>query len=622
MDDPTKLDLSFGTKRGRYTIRVFVLTFLAYMSFHLSRKPASIVKSTLHPSSPNGYSKFNPVTDPGYSPFNRDLDYREVAKVGYHIWDTTDEVTGDYACQAFGTGDLSDVCVSYIRSPAAYLNYTGYGTTSEHCWEILTGKEVPLFVQNRADAPKKLCQPLPASTTETSTQWHATANTDAETPQMAPKVTNGKILLGGLDTIFLAFYAIGMFCSGYIGDRVNLRIFLWIGMWGSAVFVAMIGLGFYFHTHSFWYYGGMYMIQGLFQSIGWPSVVAVMGNWVPHGTRGLPLGIWNAHTSVGNILGSLIGVAGLTLGMHNEDWPAAFFLCAACIFFTGALSALFLKPHPNEVGLTSPNDVGEGKTEDLTFRPQMSPMAVGGGGEEPYAVALEDPLLEQMAPKKEAGGICRALMIPGVIPFALSLAFCKLIAYTFIYWLPLYLTHLNYSSAEAGQLSTFFDLGGIIGGIIAGFLSDKLKMPGTVATGFLIVSIPTLYMYRAVTHHIKDSSMSQNIALMLFAGAVVNGPYALITTAISADLGSHKSLKGEPTLMATVTSIIDGTGSVGAAVQGILIGWLASRYSWNGVFYVLNICNILSALCLSYVVLKECRRKCGRQKLTAVDEDY
>ena len=35
-----------------------------------------------------------------------------------------------------------------------------------------------------------------------------------------------------------------------------------------------------------------------------------------------------------------------------------------------------------------------------------------------------------------------------------------------------------------------------------------------------------------------------NIALMMVAGFFVNGPYALITTAVSADLGSDQSLSG------------------------------------------------------------------------------
>jgi OPA family glycerol-3-phosphate transporter-like MFS transporter 1/2 len=46
-------------------------------------------------------------------------------------------------------------------------------------------------------------------------------------------------------------------------------------------------------------------------------------------------------------------------------------------------------------------------------------------------------------------------------------------------------------------------------------------------------------------------------------GFLVNGPYALITTAVSADLGTHHSLEGNAKALATVSAIIDGTGSIG-----------------------------------------------------------
>jgi OPA family glycerol-3-phosphate transporter-like MFS transporter 1/2 len=76
---------------------------------------------------------------------------------------------------------------------------------------------------------------------------------------------------------------------------------------------------------------GMQIIAGLFQSTGWPSVVSIVANWsgkvglsgmrgaacitVPpalsrlQGKRGLIMGIWNAHTSVGNIIGTIIAAA-------------------------------------------------------------------------------------------------------------------------------------------------------------------------------------------------------------------------------------------------------------------------------------------------------------------------
>lgn len=43
---------------------------------------------------------------------------------------------------------------------------------------------------------------------------------------------------------------------------------------------------------------------------------------------------------------------------------------------------------------------------------------------------------------------------------------------------------------------------------------------------------------------------------------------------MSAELGTHPSLRGSGKALATVTSIIDGTGSIGAAVGPFLAGAL------------------------------------------------
>lgn len=61
----------------------------------------------------------------------------------------------------------------------------------------------------------------------------------------------------------------------------------------------------------------------------------------------------------------------------------------------------------------------------------------------------------------------------------------------------------------------------------------------------------------------SDTSLGVNITLLTLVGVLVNGPYALITTAVSADLGTHESLQGNAKALATVTAIIDGTGSIG-----------------------------------------------------------
>lgn len=58
-----------------------------------------------------------------------------------------------------------------------------------------------------------------------------------------------------------------------------------------------------------------------------------------------------------------------------------------------------------------------------------------------------------------------------------------------------------------------------------------------------------------------------SIFLLINAGFLVNGPYALITTSVSAELGQHSSLEGNAKALATVTAIIDGTGSIGKSTH-------------------------------------------------------
>ena len=48
-------------------------------------------------------------------------------------------------------------------------------------------------------------------------------------------------------------------------------------------------------------------LNGLFQSTGWPGLVAVMGNWFGKGKRGFLFGMWAGNANLGDILGLAIG---------------------------------------------------------------------------------------------------------------------------------------------------------------------------------------------------------------------------------------------------------------------------------------------------------------------------
>ncbi|XP_022790389.1 putative glycerol-3-phosphate transporter 1 [Stylophora pistillata] len=155
---------------------------------------------------------------------------------------------------------------------------------------------------------------------------------------------------------------------------------------------------------------------------------------------------------------------------------------------------------------------------------------------------------------------------PGVIEYSLCLFFAKLVSLTFLYWLPFYIQTTKiggefHGVSSSAEFSAFFDVGGMIGGILAGYISDRTGCSGIVVAVMLFCAGPVLSIYR----FLANVTMTANIGLMIITGILVNGPYSLITTAVSANLGSHPCLKGNTKAMAMVTAIIDGTGSMGEA---------------------------------------------------------
>ncbi|KAI3458296.1 hypothetical protein Pfo_014959 [Paulownia fortunei] len=396
--------------------------------------------------------------------------------------------------------------------------------------------------------------------------------------------SDGTALLGELDVAFLFVYAMGMYFSGHVGDRMDLRIFLTIGMVGTGLFSALFGVGYWANIHLFYYYLIVQMLAGLFQSTGWPSVVAVVGNWFGKKRRGLIMGIWNAHTSLGNITGSVVASILLKYG-----WGWSMVVPGLGIAFVGMVLFFFLP--------VSPESVGASIDDDELCSPKKE-------GEE-----VTEPFLRTKSDDKDAVGFLEAWRIPGVAPFSLCLFFAKLVAYTFLYWLPFYISHTAIegrylSNEEAGNLSTMFDVGGVVGGILAGHISDRLDARAITAASFMYCAIPALFFYRSYGH----VSMTLNIILMLITGMFVNGPYALITTAVSADLGTHSSLKGNSRALATVTAIIDGTGSIGAAIGPLLTGYISAK-SWSAVFTMLMGAALIAGLLLTRLVVAEVAAK-------------
>jgi sugar phosphate permease len=353
-------------------------------------------------------------------------------------------------------------------------------------------------------------------------------------------------MLGWIDTGYLAAYAAGQFLSGIVGDRIGSRKLIGFGMLGVAAACAAFGL-----SSIAWLFLLTYIANGLFQSSGWPGTVKAMGSWFTRRERGTVMGVWSTCYQAGG----LIATAVATFLFVRYGWRWAFLGPAIFIAMVGIVNLLFL---PERTGTTLRKE---------TAAPASAPAA---------------------APTEKSGNVLRSPVL-----WSLSASyFClKLIRYSLLFWLPFYLNkELGYSKAQAGYQSISFEVGGIVGSIAIGYVSDRY-FPGrrrVVASVMIAALAAALLLYI----RLAPISVMLNFFGMALVGFCLFAPDTLIAGAAAQDIGGQHDV-------AKAAGFINGFGSVGAVFQGpVTSGMSISRFGWNGLFYLFAALAVVSSIAL------------------------
>lgn len=344
--------------------------------------------------------------------------------------------------------------------------------------------------------------------------------------------------LGSIDTANLVAYAIGQFVNGALGDRIGPRRLITIGMLASASAALCFGL-----SASYWPMLLCWAINGLFQASGWPGNVKAMQPYFGPDQRGRVMGLWTTNYQAGGLLATVLATWLLT----HYGWRTAFIAPALWVATVGCVIYFALVQSPSERGLPSPNP----------DRPPSDSQQSSGRGDEPsMGVLLRNP----------------ALLALGSCYFCL-----KLIRYSLLNWLPFYLKRqLHYSESMAGYLSLPFEMGGIPGSILIGWISDRYFRTRrlTLAAPALIGLGGALLAYQAL----GGLGVLWNIVLLAAIGFLLFGPDSLLSGTMAQEIGGERAT-------ARVAGIINGMGSVGATISPMLVAWGSDRYGWPALFY-------------------------------------
>lgn len=170
--------------------------------------------------------------------------------------------------------------------------------------------------------------------------------------------------IGLISSLFFWIYGTGQLVNGYIGDKIQSRLFVFTGLIVTAV--ANILFGF---AGSLTVMVVIWGINGYFQSMLWGPIAKTLSYWFPYEKRSnIAIGI--STSMVGGYILAW-GLSGQILAHSNWRWtfwtPGIFILIFSVIWY------IRIRNHPKEVGLESPNhhvniqEDGNKSTNSLTL---------------------------------------------------------------------------------------------------------------------------------------------------------------------------------------------------------------------------------------------------------------
>ena len=341
--------------------------------------------------------------------------------------------------------------------------------------------------------------------------------------------------LGLIGSALLFVYAVGKFMNGFIADYCNIRRFMAVGLFISSVMNLVMGaLGFFTgmipSMVMFFGFAILWGVNGWMQSMGSAPGVISLSRWFPRSKRGSYYSLFSSSPYIGefisyNILAVVVGWLG---------WQSGFMMAALAGFIGTALILLFVSDTPESKGLPSIQEISG---ETLTKEDSM--------------------------PTKDLQKM--VLKHPGIWVIALASAFIYITKYAIAGWGVLFLQKARgFELAEASQVIAFSAVSGILGTVLAGWLSDKVFKGDRVKPAVLsgIISTSSLILFLFV-----GGGFVLNIFYVSLFSLSVGVLYCIVAGLMAVDIVPRKAT-------GAALGVVGISSYVAAALQDITSGLL------------------------------------------------
>ena len=376
-------------------------------------------------------------------------------------------------------------------------------------------------------------------------------------PVMITDLGLDKSDIGILTTLFYVIYGCSKFVSGIISDHSNPRYFMGVGLIATGIINILFGF-----SSSFTLFVVLWGLNAFFQGWGWPPCSKLLTHWYSRSERGSWWSVWNtAHNLGGALIPLITGFFVLHYGWRYGMWIPGIIAVLA-----GALLCWRLRDRPGTMGLPS---IGRWRNDQLEINQELKVDS---------NQSWKEVLRYHIITNKWIWLLALASILVYVVRTAIN------------DWGNLYLTEVHhYDLIKANSAISFFEVGGFLGSLVAGWGSDYLfkgergSMNFIFSLGVLIAAC--LLWFQLSSSYIVLSSCFFALGFFIF------GPQMLL--GIAAVECSQKGAAG------AATGFIGLFSYAGAALSGYPVAKVIEHFHWSGFFTVIVISAIMTALLLA-----------------------
>lgn len=355
-------------------------------------------------------------------------------------------------------------------------------------------------------------------------------------------------------------YALSVMFNGPLADKIGGKKSILIGALGACVVNLLIGFLFLngWQTKIIVGMSLLYSVNSYFQSFGALSVVKVNAPWFHVKERGVFGGIFGIMISSGYFLALTVG--GYIIAFL--PWFYVFIIPSALLAIMFVVDAVLVKDKPSHAGFKD-FDTGDATSKDAD---KDKPI------DRSYLVkrVFTNPVILTIIAAEFCTGFVRQGVLLWFVPFLKEVH------------------GISHGAALFSIATTGITVGGICGGLLCGYLSDKMfqsRRP-PVAFIFYIGQIVALLLLGWVSSALFAALLIPFTCMWIF------GVHGMLSATSAMDFGGTKAV-------ATVTGICDGVQYLASGLTGFVLGGALDKFGWGAWTYMIIPFSVIGGLLMT-----------------------